>query len=81
MNDSILVPMQAHQNNIVIDDIPKELCYHEVSTQSIFIPETNLKIPIEFHGPIPYVKIRNPSDMDLNEYEWVELTSLAEWIP
>ena len=81
MNDLILVLMQARQNNIVIDDIPKGLCYHEVSTQTIFIPKTNIKIPIEFHGPTPYVKIQYPSDMDLDEYEWVELTSLAEWIP
>ena len=39
MNDSILVPMQARQNGVVIDDVPKELCYHGVSTQSLFIPD------------------------------------------
>ena len=81
MNDSILVPMQALQNNIVIDDVPKGMCYHGVSTQSIFIPDTNIKIPIEFNGPIPYVKIRYPSDTDLDNYGWVELTSQAEWNP
>ena len=81
MNDSILVPMQARQNGIVIDDVPKDLCYHGVSTQSVFVPEKNISIPIEFNGPIPYIKVRYPTDRDLDEYEWVQITSSAEWNP
>ena len=81
MNDSILVPMQARQNGVVIDDVPKELCYHGVSTQSLFIPDKNITIPIEFNGPIPYIKARYPNDRDLDEYEWVQLTSTSEWNP
>ena len=81
MNDSILVPMQARHNGMVVDDIPRELCYHGVSTQSIFLPEKNFSIPIEFNGPIPFVHARYPTDRDLDEYEWVQLTSTAEWNP
>ena len=81
MNDSILVPMQARHNNVVIDDVPKGLCYHGTSTQSLFVPGTDVKIPISFHGPIPYVHIRYPSDTDLDTYEWVEITSSSEWVP
>ena len=81
MNDSILVPMQARHNNVVIDDVPKGLCYHGISTQSLFVPGTDVRIPISFHGPIPYIHVRYPSDTDLDTYEWVELTSSSDWIP
>ena len=81
MNDSILVPMQARQNNIVIDDVPKGLCYHQTSTQSLFIPGTDVKIPISFYGPIPYIHARYPSDTDLDTYEWIEITSPSDWVP
>ena len=43
INDSTLVPMQARQNNIVIDDVPKGLCYYTVPAQSIFVPQTDVK--------------------------------------
>ena len=81
MNDSILVNMQVHRNNIVIDDVPKGMCYHGVLTQSIFVPETNIKTSIEFNGPIPSDRIRYPSNTDLDNYGWVELTSQAECNP
>ena len=81
MNDSILVPMQARHNGIVVDDVPRELCYHGVSTQSLFLPKQNFSIPIEFNGPIPFVCARYPTDRDLDEYEWVQLTSTADWNP
>ena len=81
MNDSILVPMQARYNGIVVDDVPRELCYHGVSTQSLFLPKQNFSIPIEFNGPIPFVCARYPTDRDLDEYEWVQLTSTADWNP
>ena len=81
MEDSILVPMQARQNGVIIDDVPKNLCHYGTSTQSMFVPQTNFKAPIEFNGPIPFVRIRYPTDSDLDEYEWIELTSTSEWIP
>lgn len=81
MYDSILVPMQARQNGIVIDDVPKELCHHQVSTQSVFIPHRSFSIPISYKGPIPYIRARYPTDHDLEHYEWVELTSPSEWNP
>ena len=69
------------QNNIVIDDVPKGLCYHQTSTQSLFIPGTDVKIPISFYGPIPYIHARYPSDTDLDTYEWIEITSPSDWVP
>ena len=81
MNDSILVPLQARLNGIIIDDIPKDLCHYGVSTQSIFLPQSDFTVPIEFNGPIPFVHIRYPTDDDLDNYKWIELTSPSEWNP
>ena len=81
MNDSILVPMQARQNGIVVDDVPKEMCHYGVSTQSIFIPQQNFSLPIEYKGPIPFIRIRYPTDSDLENYPWIQVTSPSEWIP
>ena len=68
MEDSILVPMQVRCNGFVVDDVPKNLCYHRVSTQSIFRPGDDLKIPIEFNGPIPFIRARYPLDSDLDNF-------------
>ena len=81
MEDLILVPMQARQNGIVIDDVPKNLCHHGTSTQSMFIPETNFKVSIKYNGPIPFIRARYPTDTDLDDYEWIELKSASEWVP
>ena len=81
MNDSILVPMQARYNGIIIDDVPKDLCHYGVSTQSIFSPQTDFSVPIEYNGPIPYIPVRYPTDDDLENYKWIELTSTSEWNP
>ena len=81
MEDSILVPMQARLNGIIIDDIPASLCPHRRSTQSVYIPELKLRIPILFNGPIPYFKIRYPTDTDMEEYQWVSLTNISDWDP
>ena len=62
MEGSILVPKQARQNEVVVDDVPKSMFHYGVSSQNIFIPGNNFRVPIEFHGSIPFVRARYPSD-------------------
>ena len=81
MEHSILVPMQARVNNVIVDDIPKSLCTRGISTQSIIIPNCNRSIPIDYNGPIPYFKIRYPTDEDMDHYEWFSLTDASNWNP
>ena len=81
MEHSILVPMQARVNGSVINDVPRNLCPNNSSTQSIILPNGKDEIPIEFHGPIPYVRVRYPTDEDMENYQWIELTSKEEWKP
>ena len=81
MEHTILVPMQARENGVIIDDVPSRLCPYNKSTQSIYFPEENSRIPIEFHGPIPFIRIRYPTDADMDSYQWITLTSNSDWEP
>ena len=81
MTDSILVPMQARLNNVIVNDLPSSLCPYKKSTQSIIFRESNFEIPIEFNGPIPFFRARFPTDMDMDTYPWVSLTGTGEWEP
>ena len=81
MNDSIVVPMQARLNHVIVNDVPRSLCSYNVSTQSIIFPENNAEIPIEYNGPIPFFRARYPSDSDMDSYQWISLTGNNEWEP
>ena len=78
LEHSLLCPMQARVNDIQIDDVPKSMSTH--STQSIILTD-EARIPIYFHGPIPYIHIRYPTDEDMELYTWIKLTDTATWNP
>ena len=78
MHHSLLCPMQACLNSVRIDDVPKKLA--PASLQSIHIND-DISIPIYYHGPIPYISIRYPTDEDMNLYSWVQLTQNTIWNP
>ena len=79
MDHSILCPMQARMNGVVIDDVPTVL--DNKSSQSIIFPGVEDSVKIQYHGPIPYIPIRYPTDDDMNNYTWINLTSSGEWNP
>ena len=81
MDDCILVPMQCRLHGIIVDDVPKQLCPYGTSTQSIYVPEGKIRIPIRFNGPIPYISARYPTDSDMDNFKWITLTSMNEWQP
>lgn len=78
MEHSLLCPMQARINQVQIDDVPKFI--DPKSSQCITF-EDGSSIPIYFHGPIPYIYTRYPTDQDLNSYHWLSLTSSGNWEP
>ena len=81
MDHSLLCPMQARTNGVIINDIPRNLCPDEADSQCIHFPVEKVRIPIEFHGPIPYLPIRYPSDFDINDFQWLTLTDPSKWSP
>ena len=76
MEHSLLCPMQARENNVIINDVPKRLA--STSSQSVAFP-SGATIPIYFHGPIPYFNMRYPTQYDLDTYEWLSLISPGSW--
>ena len=71
MDDWILVPIQACLNVVTIDDVPKKLCPHKMSTQSVHFSEENLRLPIFYKSIIPFFMARYTSDLDIEMYKWV----------
>ena len=82
MVHSLLCPNQSRINGIIIDDVPKFLDLTGRSTHSIQVPEKSLKFPLEMEGPISYLPVRYPSQIELDECEHIDLTdSDIEWDP
>ena len=78
MEHSLLCPMQARINQVVIEDAPRSLV--PTSSQSLTFP-TDEYIPIHFHGPIPFFHMRYPTQYDMDNYQWLSLTSPSSWEP
>ena len=78
MEHSLLCPMQARLNDIRIDDTPTSLSPN--SAQAVILDDDNA-IPIYFHGPIPFIHTRYPTDDDLDTYKWYQLTNNSTWLP
>ena len=72
MENSLLCPMQARTNDIRVEDVPTKL--DNQSKQSIILDAENI-IPIYYHGPIPYIHTRYPTDFDMNTYTGFELSA------
>ena len=80
MEHSIICTNQARANNVIVNDCPKIFDQTNVSTQSIIFPNSSNEIPINFHGPVPYIPIRYPTDNDLDgSCPTVHLTAEEGW--
>ena len=75
---SLLCPMQARVNQVTIEDSPKLIV--PSSSQSVTFPGGE-SIPIYFHGPIPFFHFRYPTKYDMDNYQWLSLTSTGSWEP
>ena len=78
LEHSLLCPMQARVNQIIINDVPKVIDSN--SSQSVTFPDGE-SIPIYYHGPIPYFHMRYPTRYDMDNYQWLQLTSTGSWEP
>ena len=81
MEHSILCSNQARCAGIIVNDVPKILDVQNTSTQSVIFPTDNVNIPIDFHGPVPYLPIRYPSDEDMETCQHLDITPNELWDP
>ena len=40
-----------------------------------------MELPIEFHGPIPFIPVQYPTNIDMDTYQWLSVTDPNEWTP
>ena len=82
MEHLLLLVNQARHNNVVIDDIAPHLDYYKKSKYEIFFPDSNKSVKLSpTNKSINHVKVRYPSDYDLDNYPHLSLTSEDNWNP
>ena len=78
---SLLNPNQMRSYGIIVDDCPIHLSKNLASSHSIFIPESDLNIPLELNGVISFLPTRKPTATELEECDHIQLTSSVDWDP
>jgi len=77
----LLNPNQLRTYGLEVDDIPKHLSEGK-STHSIYIPDSNLRIPIKLNGVISYFNVRTPTPDKIHHCETIKMTLPSiEWQP
>jgi Reverse transcriptase (RNA-dependent DNA polymerase) len=81
LSTSLLNPNQMRANGIAVDDTPVHLSHDGLSTHSIFIPDLNLRLPLQLDGIISFLPTRIPTAGELESCVHVTLTSPVDWDP
>jgi hypothetical protein len=79
MIDSLLQPYQCLPNNVQIDTCPK--CYFPNDTSVQTIQFEDKVLPLQFHGPLPFIHVHHPKEEDFHNCPHYDLTSSDEWNP
>ena len=81
MQDSLFSTNQVRANGIIVDDVPKCFDVEGNSRQAILIPEKNIQLSLQQHGPTLHLPVRYPTQSEMDECERIELTSSSGWNP
>ena len=54
---------------------------HTKIIKKIIFADDKVELPIELHGPIPFIPVKNPTDIDMDTHQWLSLTDPNEWTP
>ena len=79
MEDSLLQPIQCLQNNVHINTRPTHYFPDDPTAQTLRYDD--MVLPLEYHGPLPFIHVRRPTEKEFNSCTHVELTSHDEWDP
>ena len=74
MENSLLCRNQSRINGVIIDDVPPFLDHRKLSTHSITFPQHDIVLLLDMVGPISYLPVRYPSDIDMDECQHLDLT-------
>ena len=81
MENALICPNQCRENGIQVDTRPKYYHPDEPTCQSIFDNVNNVRIPLEHHGPLPYIPVRRPTNEEILTCDEIILTSTNDWDP
>jgi hypothetical protein len=81
VSTSLFNPNQMRAHGIVVYDTPVHRSHAGLSTHLIYVPELDLRIPLQLDGIISYLSTRLPSAAELENCLHVPRTSLVEWDP
>jgi hypothetical protein len=76
---SLVNPNQLRQHGLAVDDCPCQ--FDPQSKHAIFVPESNVSIPLHLEGIISYFESFAPTDDDMEALPRVELTCAEDWEP
>jgi len=74
-------PNQLRSHGVIVVDIPIHLAMNGNSTHSLYFLTEDVRLPLEMHGCISYLPTRLPSQEEIVNCTWLELTSDMEWDP
>ena len=82
MEHTLVCPNQVRANGVIVDDIPIHLAADKsTATHSIYFKKEDTRLQLELRGCISYLPTRYPSESELNECQWLHLTSANPWNP
>ena len=79
MNDSLLNPIQAEEVDVRIDIRPKRY-YSDPHAQTISFSD-GTTLPVLYHGVLPYIPIRRPTQEEIHSCRRLSLSSKDAWDP
>ena len=80
MAHTLLCPNQLRDYGVTVDDTPTQ--YNKSSTHSLYIPDSDLRIPLELDGIISGFTTRAPTPRELDNTELhIEMLSDMPWNP
>ena len=76
---TLLCPNQMRFNGLVVADVPRQ--FDPESSHSIYIPNSDLRIPLDVAGVASGFESRKPTWEEYEMYPHVELTAQSHWEP
>ena len=81
MEDSLVNPIQAEDNDVRIDLRHKRFYPQSSDSCQKVIFEDGTIIPVEYDGVLPFLPVRRPTPVEIDTCKRVTLTSSNEWNP
>ncbi|EEC42677.1 predicted protein [Phaeodactylum tricornutum CCAP 1055/1] len=79
LKNTLLTPNQMRDFGIEVDNAPRQ--YVANSKHSLYVPDSQLRIPLQLRGIFSFLESRKPTQQELDECEHIILTSDVPWEP